>query len=108
MTSDKTKPNFDEYPEFTQADIDRANFRVAGKTVDKPTWQKAVKKATKKKRISIALDPDILAFFQEQAGEKGYQTLINQTLRAAMQQEHFKNDLRQVVREELNNIRAAT
>lgn len=101
MTSDKTIKDFDEYPEFTQADIERATFQVAGKAVDKPTWQQAVKKATKKKRISISLDPDVLAFFQEKAGEKGYQTLINQTLREAMLHNHFKSDLRQVIREEL-------
>ncbi|MBS9779055.1 MAG: BrnA antitoxin family protein [Moraxellaceae bacterium] len=96
--------DFDDYPEFTQADIERATFKVKGKTVDKSTWQQAVKKSTKKKRISIALDPDVLLFFQEQAGEKGYQTLINQTLRNSMIHEHFKNDLRQVMREELGKI----
>lgn len=101
-----TSNNFDEYPEFTQADIDRAVFKVQGKTVDKSAWQQAVKNTTKKKRISIALDPDVLQFFQEQAGEKGYQTLINQTLRESMVHEHFKNDLRQVVREELRGVRA--
>ncbi|WP_370692260.1 BrnA antitoxin family protein [Moraxella sp. ZY210820] len=34
--------------------------------------------------MSIALDPDIIEFFKNQAGERGYQTLINQTLRQAM------------------------
>ncbi len=95
---------FDDYPEFTQADIDRATFKVQGKTVDKSEWQQAVKKSTKKKRISIALDPDVLSFFQAQAGEKGYQTLINQTLRDSMLHEHFKNDLRQIMREELRRV----
>ncbi len=98
----------DEYPEFTQADIDRATFKVKGQTVDKSQWQQAVQakqKLTKKKRISIALDPDVLQFFQQQAGDKGYQTLINQTLRESMIHNHFKEDLRQVVREELNAYR---
>lgn len=76
--------NFDDYPEFTQADIDRAVFKVAGQTVDKATWQRHANKSLKKKRISIALDPDVIEFFKAQAGGKGYQTLINQTLRQVM------------------------
>lgn len=74
----------DDYPEFTQADIDRAIFKVAGQTVDKATWQQNVKKSLKKQRISINLDLDVLDYFKAQAGGRGYQTLINQTLRQVM------------------------
>ncbi|WLF83685.1 hypothetical protein [Moraxella sp. ZY210820] len=41
---DEAKETFDDYPEFTQEDIDRAVFKVAGKPVDKATWQRQVKK----------------------------------------------------------------
>lgn len=84
MNKNFTIETFDDYPEFTQEDIDRAVFKVAGKPVDKATWQRQVKKTLKKQRISIALDPDIIEFFKNQAGERGYQTLINQTLRQVM------------------------
>jgi hypothetical protein len=33
------------------------------------------------------LDPVVLAYYKSQAGEHGYQSLINDTLRAAMQQQ---------------------
>lgn len=84
MNNELISAMYDEYPEFSQADIDRAVFKIAGKNVDKTTWQQHVKKSLKKQRISINLDPDIIAFFKEQAGERGYQTLINQTLRQVM------------------------
>ena len=93
--------DLDEYPEITQADFDRANFRVAGQSVDKETWQGAVSAKLKKQKISITIDPDVLAYFRASAGERGYQTLINKTLREAMQQQTFTETLRQVIREEL-------
>lgn len=79
-------------------------LKCKGKWWRNPLSNKRSKKQ-QKKRISIALDPDVLQFFQEQAGEKGYQTLINQTLESLMVHEHFKNDLHQVVREELHGVR---
>lgn len=84
MNKNSTTNNFDDYPEISQADLARAVFKVAGKTVDKATWQKEARRTLKKQRISIALDPDVIEFFKEQAGGKGYQTLINQTLRQVM------------------------
>ncbi len=93
--------DLDEYPEVTQADFDRATFRVAGQDVDKETWKGATSARLKKQKISITLDPDVLAYFRANAGERGYQTLINKTLREAMQQQTFTETLRQVIREEL-------
>lgn len=93
--------DMDEYPEVTQADFDRATFRVAGQNTDKKTWQDAVSSKLKKQKISITIDPDVLAYYRASAGERGYQTLINKTLREAMQQQTFTETLRQVIREEL-------
>lgn len=83
MNKNSTLPicHDDDYPELTQADFDRAVFKVHGQTVDKATWQAYVKQSTQKQRISINLDADIIAYFKAQAGGRGYQTLINQTLR---------------------------
>ena len=62
--------------------------------------------ATGKTRITIYLDDDVLAAFRERAGRegKGYQTLINETLRSAITPEAAPvtvEALRRVLREEL-------
>ena len=93
----------DDYPEFTQDDFDRATYQVSGQPVDKSAWQKTVLAKVKKEKISITLDPDILAYFRAKADGKGYQTLINAALREMMLKEHFKEDLRQIIREELKH-----
>ncbi|MFO1372035.1 MAG: BrnA antitoxin family protein [Candidatus Competibacteraceae bacterium] len=61
---------------------------------------------TGKTRITIYLDDDVLAAFRDRAGRegKGYQTLINETLRAAIAPEAAPvtvESLRRVLREEL-------
>lgn len=57
----------------------------------------------KKQKINITLDPDIVAWFKQQAGGRGYQTLINATLREAMQKKTIEETIRQVIREELRS-----
>jgi hypothetical protein len=47
------------------------------------------------------LDGAIIAFFKAKAGERGYQTLINQALHQAMTGEKMETTLRRVIREEL-------
>lgn len=65
-----------------------------------------VKRAPGKSRITIRLDEDILAWFRREvhkAGGGNYQTLINQALRAHIN-ERFKSIetvVRRVVREEI-------
>ena len=64
--------------------------------------------ATGKTRITIYLDDEVLAAFRERAGRegKGYQTLINETLRAAVTPEAAPvtvETLRRVLREELHS-----
>lgn len=99
----KISTDNDEYPEFTQADFDRAIYQVNGQTVNKAAWQNAVQTKVKKQKISITLDPDVLAYFKAKADGKGYQTLINSALREVMLKDHFKDDLRQIIREELKH-----
>lgn len=53
----------DDYPKVTQADLDRATFRVG------------LKPAPRKQRVTIMLDTDLVEYFKAQAGERGYQTL---------------------------------
>ena len=66
----------------------------------------AVVAATGKTRITIHIDNDVLAAFREKAAEqgKGYQTLINDALRQAIQdkaQPVTAETLRKIIREEL-------
>ena len=66
----------------------------------------AVVEATGKTRITIFLDDDILAAFKERAAQdgKGYQTLINDALRASLNPESAPLTaalLRKILHEEL-------
>lgn len=84
--------DLDEAPPITAADMARAVRRVN------------LQPMPRKQKISITLDPDIVAFFKAQAGERGYQTLINATLREAMQQRTLETLLRKIIREELHPV----
>ena len=46
------------------------------------------------------LDTRVIAFFKTKAGERGYQTLINEMLKQSIHQEEIETILRRVVREE--------
>ncbi|MCA9980008.1 MAG: BrnA antitoxin family protein [Anaerolineales bacterium] len=80
----------DDYPEITQADLDRAEFRVGLKT------------AVRQKQVTLSLDVPLLAYFQAKAGEDGYEALINETLRRAVEQNELEETLRRIIREELS------
>jgi uncharacterized protein (DUF4415 family) len=92
----------DDAPALTQADFDRATFKVAGEKASKSEWQTAVRAKTSKQRINIMLDAPIVEHFKAMAGERGYQTLINDTLRRAVAGEKLEADLRAIIREELH------
>jgi uncharacterized protein (DUF4415 family) len=83
----------DDTPIVTQTDLDRARFRVNRQD------------APRKQRVNIMLDTGVIAFFKSKAGQRGYQTLINQTLKQAMHQEEIETTLRRIVREELAQYR---
>ena len=90
-SSSQTSDDRDEYPKVTQADIDRASFRVGLKPVPR------------KQRVTILLDTGLIEYFKAKAGERGYQTLINDTLRQAKERETLEETLRRVIREELQH-----
>jgi uncharacterized protein (DUF4415 family) len=93
MNNKSSLKTSDDAPIVTQADLDRARFRVN------------LKDAPRKQRVNIMLDTGVIAFFKSKAGQRGYQTLINQTLKQAMLQEEIETTLRRVVREELAQYR---
>ena len=93
MHNDSSSPpsdERDEYPTVTQADMDRAVFRVG------------LKVAPRKQRVTILLDTGLIEYFKAKAGERGYQTLINDTLRQAQEREPLEETMRRVMREELS------
>ena len=97
----KTSARSDEAPKITQAHFDRAEYRVGGKKVSKAEWQSAGQKQAGKKRISIMLDAAIIEHFKTMAGDRGYQTLINDTLRRAVEGQSLVTELRTVLQQEL-------
>ena len=77
-------------------------LRVGLKDVSRDEFAMAVNDRLGKQRVSIMLDGSIIAFFKAKAGERGYQTLINQALHQAMTAEQIESTLRRVIREELH------
>jgi uncharacterized protein (DUF4415 family) len=79
----------DDYSKVTQTELDRATFRVG------------LKPAPRKRRVTILLDTGLIEYFKAQAGERGYQTLINETLRRAVEGDQLEEKLRRIIREEM-------
>ena len=79
-------------------------LRVSLKDVTREEFSTAVNEQLGKQRVSIMLDGSIIAFFKAKAGERGYQTLINQALHQAMTGDQIETTLRRVIREELHPV----
>jgi uncharacterized protein (DUF4415 family) len=93
----KSKPS----PTISETGIKMPRLRVGLQDVSREEFSAAIQKKLGKQRVSIMLDGAVIAFFKAKAGERGYQTLINQTLHSAMQYETLESALRKVIREEL-------
>ncbi|MCK9386796.1 MAG: BrnA antitoxin family protein [Sulfuritalea sp.] len=99
MKKKSTTPSFDENAPITQGDIDAGKLvlrqRIAGRVVQP------------KKRVTLYLDAVLVERFKRMAGDRGYQTLINETLKSSVQQADIAETLRQVIREEMQSKKAA-
>ncbi len=84
--------DFSDIPEITDEQMSKAVMKAGGKPVERG-----------KMRVNMYLDKDIVAFFKEKAGGRGYQTLINESLRKVMGSEELETTLRRVIREELQH-----
>ncbi|MGQ0529477.1 MAG: BrnA antitoxin family protein [Panacagrimonas sp.] len=82
------------------------DFSKAKRNRDIPHLARLQKDNESKERITIRLDADVLAWFRAQVdGGGNYQTLINDTLRAAMNADDAPltvRKLREVLRQELH------
>lgn len=99
MSKKSTTATFDEGTPITQADIDTGKLvlrkRVEGRVVQP------------KKRVTLYLDATLVERFKQMAGERGYQTLINEALKNSLQQSDIEATIRKVIREELKERKAA-
>ena len=76
-------------------------LRVGLKDATPDEFVAAVRERLGKQRVSIMLDAAVIAYFKARAGDRGYQTLINQALHDAMRTEQMETTLRRVIREEM-------
>jgi len=97
-----TAEEYDDIPELTDEDLKRGVWKIGARVVSEAEGRAAFSAALKKQKINITLDPDVLAWYKQRAGGRGYQTLINATLREAMRGEQIEETLRRVIREELH------
>jgi len=88
MTDDEI--DLSDIPEVTAEQMARAKLRVGGKPISKG-----------KVRVNIYLDAEVIEYFRARAGGRGYQTLINETLKESIQYDRIEEILRRVIREEL-------
>lgn len=83
-----------DIPEVTAEQMARATLRVGGKPISK-----------NKVRVTMYLDAEVVEYFKTQAGKRGYQTLINETLKEHMHERKLETVLRRIIREELKAIK---
>ncbi|MGL1833325.1 BrnA antitoxin family protein [Rhodocyclaceae bacterium SMB388] len=98
MSKKSTTETFDDAP-ISQDDIDAGRLRLR-KRVDGRVVQP-------KKRVTLYLDAALVERFKEMAGDRGYQTLINEALKTSLRQADMETTIRKVIREELKDRKAA-
>ena len=84
-----TDIDLSDLPEITSEMAALGVVRVGGKIVPRG-----------KTRLTIYLDTAVVEFFKVRAGVRGYQTLINEALKQAIEHENLEDTLRRVIREE--------
>lgn len=75
-------------------------LRVGLKDVTQTEFSEALTNQMGKQKITIMLDDAVVQAYKARAGGRGYQTLINETLRRGLQADAIKEALREVIREE--------
>lgn len=99
MKKKSTTATFDDDAPITQADIDAGKLVLVKRTAGRAVLPK--------KRVTLYLDAALVEQFKSMAGERGYQTLINDTLKNSLHQSDMEALLRKVIREELKGRKAA-
>lgn len=94
----KTLDDLSDTP-LTQVDIDTGKLKPVQRSASGAVIQP-------KQRINIFLDSVTVQYFKTKAGERGYQTLINETLKQSIQAEGLEDVVRKTIREELRKQHA--
>ena len=82
--------NLSDIPGITQEQFAKARLRVGSKPIPMG-----------KVRVNILLDAHVVAYFKKQAGGRGYQTLINESLKESILAQDLESIVRRAIREEL-------
>ncbi|MCL5801049.1 MAG: BrnA antitoxin family protein [Gammaproteobacteria bacterium] len=99
MSKRSTTDMLNECSPIRQADID------SGKLVLRKRERGRILQP--KQRVNIYLDQAVIQHFKKLAGARGYQTLINEALKNAIDQEKLEATLRKVIRQELKGDKRA-
>ena len=94
MSKKSTLQTFDDEAPLTQADI------TGGKLVLRKRGTTG-KVQSNKQRVSIYLDTAVLDHFKAKAGERGYQTMINEALKQSLLTDSIEATIRKTIRAEL-------
>ena len=94
MSKKSTSTTYDENAPITQADI------KSGKLVLRKRGP-AGAILPNKQRVNIYLDSAVIEHFKSKAGDRGYQTLINDALKQALQAESIETTIKKTIREEM-------
>lgn len=89
------------------SDMPERDFSQARPAKDVPALARLQDDTVPKQRITIRLDADVLAWFRAQvAGGGNYQTMINDALRAHIEDREgvLERTLRRVIRDELRHV----
>lgn len=92
----------DDAPEITKADMERGEWFIGDLKVTPEEGKAAFREMLGKKQVNMMLDVTVIEHFKAKAGGRGYQTLINETLKQTMERETLEETLRRVLREELS------
>ena len=85
MSKKSISKALDDSPPITQADID------SGKLILRQRKQGRL--LPLKQRVNIYLDREIIEHFKQRAGGRGYQTLLNEALKQAIQHDRLEDTL---------------
>ena len=97
----------DDSPELTEEDF--AKMRPASEVLPRIMGAELATEMLNrptpgKQRITIMLDEAVINAYKAKAGGRGYQTLINETLRRSLETDNIKEVLREVIREEVRAV----
>lgn len=94
MSKKSTSAIFDEDAPITQTDIKNGKLVLRKRGTNGAVLPN-------KQRINIYLDSEIIEHFKTLAGDRGYQTLINDALKQSLQAQSIEATIKKTIREEM-------